>query len=691
MKNHVHEITIPNVGPGGRDDPSRTGAEGTPQAWAGGFNHPAACGSFILDGNGLATEVDIPCARMFGFEPGSLLNRPIQAFVAPAFRDAFHRHLRKVFTYGKGTCNLQMVRGDGTEFPVMLEGRGVVEDALGKGRLCRFVMTDVTRRTVKEPGAFPGQPRPFFGPGATHEDPDQASKKQSHELNERVKELNCLFSISNIIEEPDTAWCELMQKTVDAIPPGWQYREIAAAKISLGGREFKTDNFRETHWKQHSDITVEGERAGMVEVFYLEERPVCDEGPFLAEERNLIDAIARHLGRLKERKDREEQFRQARKMEAIGVLAGGIAHDFNNILAGIIGFSEMVVENMPPESKERRRLDMVLKSAYRARSLVRQILAFSRQTEVEQKPVALTEIIEEGLRLLRPALPSTVAIVKKSSAVDDLVMADPVQMHEVLMNLCTNAAQSMREKGGVLQISLTNERLSGSSMPSGEVKPGDYVTLSISDTGCGMEPEVVERIFDPFFTTKSREEGTGIGLSVVHGIVKNHGGYVTVDSSPGEGSTFHVYLPAIKEHSDSRRGRTARMPRGRERILFVDDEEMLVALNKERLKSLGYRVVVCTSGMKALELFKAGPGRFDLVITDYTMPRLTGIDLARELLKIRPDIRIILSTGHLQGIPSKTLSEAGIREVLTKPLGKAEVAVAIRRVLDAGPGTPHSR
>lgn len=386
----------------------------------------------------------------------------------------------------------------------------------------------------------------------------------------------------------------------------------------------------------------------------------------------------------REREQVELQLRRTQKLEALGTLAGGIAHDFNNVLAGIMGFTEMVLEDTDPASRQHRRLELALKGAYRGRDLVKGILAFSRQGEQDRKPLALARIAKEALNMLRPVLPSTIEIVWKNPAGDDQILADPAQMHQVLTNLCTNAAHAMREKGGVLEIGISGAVVAeGSPPPVPEMTPGDYVVLEVSDTGCGMEPETLERIFDPFFTTKREGEGTGLGLSVSYGIVKGHDGYVTVESEPGKGSTFRVYLPHLREAAATQREQAPSLVGGNERILIVDDEDILVELNEQRLSGLGYDVVATTSSMDALHIFREEPDSFGLVIADQTMPNLTGMDLAAELLKVRPGIPIILCTGHNNDVSPERLQDAGIQCLLVKPVDKREMAEAIRRVLDA--------
>jgi signal transduction histidine kinase/ActR/RegA family two-component response regulator len=379
-----------------------------------------------------------------------------------------------------------------------------------------------------------------------------------------------------------------------------------------------------------------------------------------------------------------EHLVRVQKLEALGTLAGGIAHDFNNVLAGIIGFTEMVLEDIAPGTSEHKRLELVLKGATRGRDLVRQILTFSRKSEQDKKPLAMNQVVEEGLKLLRPTLPTTIEIVSKGLTNDDQILADPVQMHQILMNLCTNAAHAMREKGGTLDIQVLKTSLSeGNPMPLPNMKAGEYIVLKVSDTGSGMKPEILNQVFNPFFTTKQPGEGTGLGLSVVHGIIKSHDGHIAVESEPEKGTTFHVYLPRIKEEERSIDKETPAVAGGKERILIVDDEDMLVELNEQRLGRLGYEVVATTSSMEALAIFRKEPGVFDLVITDHTMPNLTGMDLAVELLKVRATIPIILCTGQSDTVSPEKAREIGIRGFLMKPLANRELAEAVRRVLDA--------
>ena len=383
-----------------------------------------------------------------------------------------------------------------------------------------------------------------------------------------------------------------------------------------------------------------------------------------------------------DRRHLETQLRQAQKMEAIGTLAGGIAHDFNNILAAILGYTEMAFYGSREGDPVRNHLQQVLKASNRAKELIGQILAFSRQSEQEKRPIQLSIVTKEALKLLRASLPSTIAIKQDIAALESFVLADPTQMHQVVMNLCTNAAHAMQEKGGLLQVGLrdvTVDAILAASNP--DLKPAVYVRLSVTDTGCGMDQNTIERIFDPFFTTKATGTGTGMGLAVVHGIAKSHGGTVTVHSEPDRGSVFHVFFPKLESGAFSVSEKQGELTPGEGRILFVDDEEALVQLGGKLLQMLGYDVVGQTNSVEALEVFRAQPERFDLVVTDYTMPRLTGIDMAEKLMRIRPDIPIILCTGYSERLSEDDVKRRGIRALLLKPLGAGQLAEAVATAL----------
>jgi CheY-like chemotaxis protein/two-component sensor histidine kinase len=370
-------------------------------------------------------------------------------------------------------------------------------------------------------------------------------------------------------------------------------------------------------------------------------------------------------------------------MEAIGTLAGGIAHDFNNILGAIMGYTEMTVLTIPKESKAGETLEEVLKATHRAKELVKQIINFSRQSKEERIPTKLSFIIKEVSKLIRASLPATVELHQEFTTENDAIVADPIQIHQVLMNLCTNAHHAMDKNGGVIEVSLKAVDLDAkNAFQYPNLKPGSYVELTISDTGQGMDQYTLERIFDPYFTTKEKGMGTGLGLAAVHSIIKSHGGAINVESSPGEGSKFKIYFPLVEMEATSVIDVSELYPIGNERVLFVDDEEPLVDLAHRLLSHLGYDVTALTSSVKALEVFREKPYNYDLIITDQTMPGLTGEMLSREIMGIRSDIPMILCSGFSEDIKEEQLKNIGIKAFIMKPLVLKDIAQTIRLVLD---------
>lgn len=380
----------------------------------------------------------------------------------------------------------------------------------------------------------------------------------------------------------------------------------------------------------------------------------------------------------------DEKLRQMQKMEAIGTLASGISHDFNNILSAIIGYSELANYQLRNNKPCQDSINEIMKAGYRAKDLVAQILAFSRKSENELKPIYLKPVIREVLKLIKASLPSTIEIKENLKMENGVVMADPTQMHQIMMNLCTNSAHAMMEEGGILEVSLYDVTFDENvTVSHPEMAPGKYIVISVKDTGYGMTPEILERIFEPYFTTKEKGVGTGMGLAVVHGIVKSYGGAINVQSESGIGTTFRVYLPAAKTNPITDIvNREQDIPGGNEKILFIDDEVALVRLWKSILKNLGYRVKVMTDSTEAFRLFYADPEYFDLVITDMTMPGLTGVKLVKKMRNIRHDIPVIMCTGYSENINEEKAFHMGLNAFILKPIVTSELAGKVRRVLD---------
>ena len=468
---------------------------------------------------------------------------------------------------------------------------------------------------------------------------------------------------------------------------GWTYDEVVgktAADLDI----WHDPPARE---KMIADITEHGKVENLEAQFRLKDgrliTALMSATLIILRNRPHILTITRDISELKAAQQEREQLRtrliQAQKMEAIGTLAGGIAHDFNNILGAIIGYAEMALYDTQKDSMEHYNTEQVLKAGHRAKDLVKQILAFSRKSEQDKKIIFLTPIIKEVLKLLRVSLPTTIEIRQNIEPNLDAIFADPTQIHQVMMNLCTNSAHAMGDKGGILEINLHNSNLDTKAAARyPELNPGPYVKLSVSDTGCGIDFATLQRIFDPYFTTKEQDKGTGMGLAVVHGIVKGHGGSIHVESAVAEGTRFDILFPVVKRQAISETEELKALPTGNETILCVDDEQSLIELGKNMLKKLGYRVEARTLPVEAIELFKAAPDTFDLVISDMTMPAMTGVSLAKKLMQIRPQIPVIICTGYSEQIDESRAKELGIRGFLMKPFTIRELSKTVRKVLD---------
>ena len=386
------------------------------------------------------------------------------------------------------------------------------------------------------------------------------------------------------------------------------------------------------------------------------------------------------------RKKLEEQLRNASKMEALGTLVGGIAHEFNNVLAIIMGNAELSFVALPDWSPVHSNLEEIRTASLRAKDVVRQLLSYIRKIEYKKQPLRLIPVVKDSIKFLRAAIPANIDIHHTINAEADIVLADPTQINQVLINLCTNAYHAMEETGGSLEIEMHNVALEEDSVTiDPELVPGNYVKVTVSDTGKGISPQIIDRIFDPFFTTKEVGKGSGMGLSVVQGIIKSCGGSISVESEPGKGTTANLFFPVIEGESVlESKPVVEESPTGNERILFIDDEKSIVIMAREMLEQLGYQVETKMSPVEALELFRSKPDEFDLVITDMAMPKMTGDILVKKILTIRPDIPIILCTGFSERISEENADEVGIKAFLSKPLVMRKFAVTVRQVLDEG-------
>ncbi len=385
----------------------------------------------------------------------------------------------------------------------------------------------------------------------------------------------------------------------------------------------------------------------------------------------------------KERTELEKQLFQLQKMETIGTLAGGIAHDFNNILTPILGYTDMAREELPEESPLRFDIEQINNAALRGKDLVQQILTFSREVGFEKKPIQLQPIVAEALNLLKASFPPGVEIQQHLDPRIGTVLADPTQIHQIVMNLCTNANHAMMKMGGILKVKLDGVKIdqkSAEKIPN--LKKGDYIRLTISDTGYGMDIKTQERIFEPFFTRKEVGSGSGLGLSVVHGIINNYGGAIVVDSNPGEGTTFSIYLPKYGSDPVSSHKSDKKPIKGDEHILFVDDEPEIIFMGKKMLENLGYKVTIKSDSISALEEFKNNPKKYSLLVTDQNMPNIPGTELTSRMKEINPGLKAIIITGYADNLSEEVLTQNGISEVILKPMRLDDFSKVIRAVLD---------
>jgi PAS domain S-box-containing protein len=686
----------------------------------------------------------------------------------------------------------------------------------------RILRPDGTLRYVQSAAATvineQGQAMRLVGMNIDVTEQKQAEREREklvHDLGERVKELRLVHAVARLLQSDRPFNLDLLTELVALLPPAWQYPECCEARIAYRDMEVATHGWRESEWKQAASFAAAG-GDGIIEVAYLIEKPSEAEGPFLAEERMLLesltemleaylehrrasDALAHREAELRsifehaalglalvgsdqhvvacnpalesflgytkdelakmpftgfthpedvaidrelyrslvagernhyqmekryirkdgkvvwglltmsfvlgsspqyaigmveditakkqadvEQKRLESQLRQSQKMQALGTLAGGIAHDFNNILTAIVGNAHLALNDLSPEHPAQISLTEIAKAGTRATELVRRILMFSRQQETQRVVTLLQPVIEEALKLLRASLPAMIHI--RSSYSNDLpkVSVDATQIHQIVMNLGTNAAHAMGEKGGLLKVEvdhlMVDEDLASTTA---DLHQGRYVRVVLSDTGCGMTREIADRIFEPFFTTKGPKHGTGLGLSVVHGIIKNHEGAISVYSEPGKGTSFRMYFPIAESDATQEQTVATKTVRGHgERIMYVDDEELLVYLMTRMLERLDYEVSGYTDADQAIQAFRNDPSQFDAVVTDLAMPGMTGHELARALSTIRPDIPIVMTSGYIRDEDAEAALQAGVREVISKPHSVEDLGRVLHNTLE---------
>lgn len=653
----------------------------------------APVGYFTISAKGLILEANLTGAAMLGVERSFLIGKPFSRFVSKNTQDVYYLHRNKLFeTKARQTCEVKIAAQDGAQFHVQLKSHPVQEDA-GDSIRIRTAVTDINTRKLAEEALK-----------TAHDQLEQRVRERTFELaqaNERLKhEIAERRRSEEALRESEEKYREFFENESDAVmvfdSKSLKFEDANRAVLDLYG--YTKDEFLALGVKDISvgiektrvaakAIKAKGLDSERILLRYFRKKDgtvfpgeVCA-GTFTSKGRKKIIGAVRDIT---VRMRLENELRQAQKMEAIGTLTGGIAHEFNNIIGIIMGNAELALAYAMEPNPVHPNLEEIRKASLRAKDVVRQLLSFSRKADVRRKQVNLIPVIKDALKFLRVTIPTSIEIRPNIQAKADTVLADPTQIHQIIINLGTNALHAMDETGGILGVGIQNVVLDkdAASIDPGLI-PGNYVKVTVSDTGQGIAPGVINQIFDPYFTTKDIGKGSGMGLSVVLGIIKTHEGAICVESELGKGTVFSVYLPVVEEKATVASKIVAQLPTGNESILFVDDEESIVKIGRQRLTRLGYKVVAATSPVVALELFRSKPDQFDLIITDMAMPKIAGDTLAHEMLKIRPDMPIILCTGFSEKITKKRMRSVGISAYLEKPIDEHDFAKMVRKVLDA--------
>ncbi|MFH1155248.1 MAG: response regulator [Pseudomonadota bacterium] len=612
----------------------------------------APLGYQSLDEKGHIIAVNRAWLDLTGYPRDQVIGRWFGDFLAPHEIEGFKERFPKFLGAGEVHVDLDMVRRDGSEIIVHFDGR-TGYDEHRQGRQTHCILSDITARKTAEE-ALRASNEKFhamvdnIGIGVALISPAMEVLEVNSQLRSWFPDMDlssspvCYRTLNN---PPRDAACDSCP-TLGTLKDGQVHDAIITRPTATGRRHYR-----------------------------IVSSPVLSA-------RGKVSAAIEMVDDITERVVLEARVRQSQKLESIGTLAGGIAHDFNNILSAIIGFTELALDEVDKGSALEDDLLEIFSGGKRAKDLVKQILTFARQSDEQIRPIRIDVITKEILKFIRSSIPKTIDI-RSSIRSDSLIMANPTQIHQVFMNLCTNASHAMDADGGTLSIGLHDIEIADPSQIKGmDLKPGQYIELTVADTGTGISPDIMDRIFDPYFTTKGPGEGTGMGLALTHGIVESCGGRIGVSSIPGKGSEFTIYFPVTRKREQTRFHESDPLPTGTESILFVDDEVSITKIGERILGKLGYRITVRTGSLDALELFRANPHDFDLVVTDMTMPGMTGDRLAAELVNIRPDIPVVLCTGYSRKLSDAKNSGDGIRAVVYKPIEKGDLAKIVRNVLD---------
>lgn len=617
-------------------------------------------GIVILDENGEVYDANKRYENMLGYSRDELLKLNVCDWEVMVSPDQVKEMVRTVDEKGDHFQSRHR-RKDGSTYEVEISSDAIMD---GKQKLILCVCRDITER-----------------------------KKMEEELRQSEEKFSRAFQLSpnmmaittlneGLIIDVNNSFCHFHETHRDKIIGKttyelnlWASTADRDSVIKQLKEKKKVYNFETIMWR----INSKEERTVL---FSGEIISLKDEDYLLSE---VID-ITENKKAEAEKEKLEEELRHSQKLEGIGTLAGGVAHDFNNILGIIIGNAELAMDDTEEGDPIYFNLTEIKNAGLRAKDIIRQLLTFSRHVEVKKHTLNLIPLLEDSIKFLRSTIPTTIEIRYDLKAKNDFIFADSTQIHQVMMNLCINAAQAMEQDGGLLTIGIENIKIdeyTGRIYP--ELPKGDYIKLTVQDTGPGIASEILDRIFDPYFTTKDSGKGSGMGLSLVHGIIKNHDGIITVRSQPGEGAAFSIMLPLAPQNRTVSAKPAESIPKGRERILFVDDEISLAAVAQKMIEKLGYAVKIAVNPEDALNLFRKDPDSFDLIITDMTMPQMTGEALFHEIRKIRDNMPVILSTGYSSLMDEEKARQIGLTGYIMKPLKLQQLAGIIRKVLDEAP------
>jgi PAS domain S-box-containing protein len=613
----------------------------------------APVGYLTLSQQGLIVEANLTSANLLGMARGALVKRPLSHFIFPADQDIYYLQRRQLVEteWGGGVvvCELRLVRADGSLFWAHLQTIPALET--DDAPEYRIVISDITKQKLAEIEVC-------------------TAKEQWEKTFNAMSDIVTIQDKDLRIVRANNAAHQFFQAKTGELKGKHCYELFTGGSHPCAGCPL-VETLR--NGENHS-IIIKHENLG--KIFHVSSAAMVAENGEL----QYLIHVARDIT---EQKKMEDELFQSHKMEAIGTLAGGIAHDFNNILSAIIGFSELAMHDLPGDSRARKDIEQVISSGRRAANLVKQILAFSRKVDQQRLPFQPHLIVKEALNMLRATLPATISIKEAIDSECGSILSDPTSVHQIVVNLCTNAFHSMENEKGTLTVKLCRKEVRQEDILDSDVSPGSFIELSVQDTGRGMDKKTRARIFEPYFTTKGVGKGSGLGLAVVHGIVKALHGFIEVESEPGRGSTFHVYIPALaKMAAVPEKTEITEMPGGTERILVVDDEDLIADMNKLTLELLGYKVTATANSIEAIAKVRTHPDEFDLVVTDQSMPNLSGVELSQEILRVKPEMPIILCSGYSSVVTEDEALALGVKKYVTKPVEIRTLARIVREVLD---------